>query len=159
MIIHIISVGRLKDKWLREGCAEYIKMISGHAQIRETEIPDEKLPDSPSEKLIAQALSAEAERITAAIPKGSAVIAMCIEGKQLSSEELSAGLDDLCLQGKSTVTFLIGSSYGLADSLKARADVRLSMSRMTFPHRLAKVMLCEQIYRALSISSGGRYHK
>ncbi|MBQ7990304.1 MAG: 23S rRNA (pseudouridine(1915)-N(3))-methyltransferase RlmH [Oscillospiraceae bacterium] len=159
MIIHIISVGRLKDKWLREGCAEYIKMISGHAQIRETEIPDEKLPDSPSEKLIAQALSAEAERITAAIPKGSAVIAMCIEGKQLSSEELSAGLDDLCLQGKSTVTVLIGSSYGLADSLKARADVRLSMSRMTFPHRLAKVMLCEQIYRALSISSGGRYHK
>ncbi|MBQ8978585.1 MAG: 23S rRNA (pseudouridine(1915)-N(3))-methyltransferase RlmH [Oscillospiraceae bacterium] len=159
MIIHIISVGRLKDKWLREGCAEYIKMISGHAQIRETEIPDEKLPDSPSEKLIAQALSAEAERITAAIPKGSAVIAMCIEGKQLSSEELSARLDDLCLQGKSTVTFLIGSSYGLADSLKAKADVRLSMSRMTFPHRLAKVMLCEQIYRALSISSGGRYHK
>ena len=159
MIIHIISVGRLKDKWIKEGCAEYIKMTGGYAQVHETEIADEKLPDDPSEKLISAALEAEAVRITAALPKGCAVVAMCIEGKMLSSEELSEKIDSFCLQGKSTIAFIIGSSYGLAPSLKQRADLKLSMSRMTFPHRLAKIMLCEQIYRALNISAGGKYHK
>ena len=134
-------------------------MIGGYATVHETEIADERLPDAPSDKQIAAALSAEAERILDAIPKNAAVIAMCIEGRELSSEELSGKLSDMCISGKSTIVFIIGSSYGLSDKVKSRADLRLSMSRMTFPHRLAKVMLCEQIYRALSIAAGGRYHK
>lgn len=159
MNIHLIAVGKLKEDYFREACAEYAKRIGAFGKIKITELNESRLPDDPSEKEIAAALETESKAILAAIPSGSAVIAMCIEGEQLSSEQLSARLDKFALDGKSTVCFIIGSSYGLSDSVKKAAALRLSMSKMTFPHRLARVMVLEQLYRALSISGGGKYHK
>lgn len=159
MNIHLIAVGKLKEDYFRAACSEYAKRIGAYGKIKITELAEARLPDDPSEKEIAAALEAESKAILAAIPSGSAVIAMCIEGTQLSSEELSARLDKLALEGKSTVCFIIGSSFGLSDSVKKTAALKLSMSKMTFPHRLARVMVLEQLYRALSISGGGKYHK
>lgn len=159
MNIHLIAVGKLKEDYFREACGEYAKRIGAYGKVKITELSEARLSDSPSEKEIAAALEAESKAILAAVPSGSAVIAMCIEGTQMSSEELSARLDKFALEGKSTVCFIIGSSFGLSDSVKNAASLKLSMSKMTFPHRLARVMVLEQIYRALSISGGGKYHK
>ena len=159
MLINIISLGRLKDKWIKDGCAEYIKMLGGYCTVKETEFSPVRLPDAPNDRQIQTALDAEAEMILDAVPKGSAVIAMCIEGRMMSSEQLAQKLSDFALGGKSTVCVIIGSSCGLSDRVKQRADLRLSMSPMTFPHRLAKVMIAEQLYRAMSINAGGKYHK
>ena len=159
MLINIISLGRLKDKWIKDGCAEYIKMLGAYCTVKETELSPVRLPDEPNDKQIQNALDTEADMILAAVPKGSAVIAMCIEGKLMSSEQLAGKLADFSLSGKSTVSVIIGSSCGLSDKVKSRADLKLSMSPMTFPHRLAKVMIAEQLYRAMSINAGGKYHK
>lgn len=155
----VIAVGQLKEKYFREAADEYKKRLGGAGKVAEIEIKEEKTPDSPSSAQIEAALAKEAERILEAIPKRSYVVTMCIEGKQMSSEELSRTLDNVSLQGKSSVCFIIGSSHGLSDRVKAVSDLKLSMSKMTFPHKLARIMLFEAIYRAGEISAGSKYHK
>ena len=155
--IQIIALGKCKESYLREACKEYEKRLSRFCQLQVTELEPVPLPQNPSEKEIATALEKEgAELLKRA--KGFC-IAMCIEGKQLSSEELSAMLDNAAITGKSTVDFIIGGSYGLSNKVKNRADFKLSMSKMTFPHQMARMVLSEQIYRAFEISSNGKYHK
>ena len=149
--IRLICVGKLKEKFYLEACKEYEKRLSTLCRMEILQLEEE--PDRPG------ALAKEAEKIRAAIPAGSYVIAMCIEGKTMSSEELADRFSRFALEGKSQLTFLIGGSVGLHPSLKAQADLRLSMSPMTFPHHLARVMLLEQIYRGYQILEGSRYHK
>ena len=157
--INVITVGKLKENYLRDACNEYTKRLGAYSKIKITELAEARLPDNPSEKEIENALENEAKAILTAIPSGSAVIAMCIEGKLLSSEEFSARLEKFAVEGKSTVCLIIGSSFGLSPTVKNAAHLRMSMSPMTFPHQLARVMLLEQLYRGLSISNNGKYHK
>lgn len=157
--IIILCVGKLKENYLREACAEYAKRLGRYADFKITELDEERLPDDPSQAQINSTLRKEGERIIAKIPQGAKVISMCIEGAQKSSEQLAKTLSDFAVSGDSTVVFIIGGSWGLSDEVKNRSSVRLSMSKMTFPHQLARVMLCEQIYRAFQINSGGKYHK
>lgn len=157
MNIKLIVIGKLKEDYLRSACAEYIKRLSRYCTLEVHELDECRLGDDPSEKEIASALEREAERIMK-YAKGM-IIPMCIEGKQLTSPELSQTMTDAGVNGFSTVTFIIGSSFGLAPSIKALGSLKLSMSKMTFPHQLARVMLLEQIYRAFSIAEGSKYHK
>ena len=157
--ITILCVGKLKERFYQEAAAEYVKRLGRHCKLDVVELPESRLPEDPSPGEIQRALAAEAAAIREKLPRGGAVIALCIEGKPCSSEELSRRIIDFGVQGKTQITFLIGGSVGLDRSLKARADLRLSMSPMTFPHHLARVMLLEQIYRAYQIQSGSRYHK
>jgi 23S rRNA (pseudouridine1915-N3)-methyltransferase len=157
--VTLICVGKMKEKFYIDAAAEYIKRLGASCRITVTELAEIKKSQTPSEKEIDAALLRESEAIKAAIPKGSAVIAMCIEGKQLSSEELSDSIAGFAGAGVSKLCFIIGSSDGLHDSIKSMASLKLSMSRMTFPHHLARVMLLEQLYRAFSIQNGGKYHK
>ena len=150
--INVITVGKLKESYLRDACAEYEKRLGAYSTIKVIELAESRLPDSPSQKEIANALENEADMILKKITPQSAVIAMCIEGKMMSSEDFSHKLEGFALEGKS-------SSYGLSDRVKSAAHLRLSMSPMTFPHQLARVMLLEQLYRAMSISANGKYHK
>ena len=158
-MIKIIAVGRLKEKYLKEAFAEYEKRLGAFCRLTVDEIDQEKLSDDPSEKEITRALETEAERILQKIPAGSYVIPMCIEGKQLTSEKFAALISKESAAGAGTFVFVIGGSFGLSDRVKQRADFRLSMSEMTFPHRLARIMLAEQIYRAFSIINNRKYHK
>lgn len=157
--ITLITVGKLKEQYLRDAVAEYEKRLSTLCSLKIVEIEPTRLPDSPNPSQVAAALDAESVKILAAVPSGAYVIPMCIEGRQLDSEELSKKLSSLGVSGQSNVCFIIGGSYGLSDKVKAKADFKLSMSKMTFPHQLARVMLLEQIYRAFKISTGGTYHK
>ena len=157
--LDIICVGKLKEQYLRDASAEYVKRMQTLCRLTVTEIAPEKLSDNPSQKEIDKALEAEGKKIIEKIPKGAAVFSMCIEGKQRSSEELSRELDELALTGISNAVFIIGGSFGLSDEVKAKSKYRLSMSKMTFPHQLARIMLLEQLYRAAQISLGTRYHK
>lgn len=157
--ITLITVGRLKEQYLCDAVKEYEKRLSTLCTLKNVEIDAAKLPDSPNESQINSALETEAEKILAAMPNGAYVIPMCIEGKQMDSEELSRKLSDIGISGQSNVVFIIGGSYGLSDRVKQKADYKLSMSKMTFPHQLARVILLEQIYRAFKISRGGTYHK
>ena len=159
MQINIIYVGNIKDKYLSDAVKEYEKRLSTLCTLKNVEIDAAKLPDSPNDSQINSALETEADKILAAIPGGAYVIPMCIEGKQMDSEELSRKLSDIGVSGQSNVAFIIGGSYGLSNRVKQKADYKLSMSKMTFPHQLARVMLLEQIYRAFKISQGGTYHK
>lgn len=156
--INLITVGKLKESYLRDACAEYTKRLGAYCHIKITELPESRLPDDPSEKVIKAALDTEAEAILSAAGN-STVIAMCIEGKMMSSEELARKFESLAVGGNSSVSLVIGSSFGLSDKVKNAAALRLSMSPMTFPHQLARVMLLEQIYRAMSILGNGKYHK
>ena len=131
-------------------------------KFRVVEVSESRLPDTPSEADMAKAVASEGERLMKEINRGGTdvfVIAMCIEGREMPSEKLARTLERAAVDGRSRVDFVIGGSYGLSEAVKARADLRLSMSPMTFPHQLARVMLCEQIYRAFSISAGTKYHK
>ena len=157
--ITVICEGRLKEKYLRDALDEYKKRLSAYCKLNIIELQPHRIPDNPSANEIAGALETEGKEILSKIPNGAKVCAMCIEGKQLSSEELSANIDESAIQGYNNFTFIVGGSYGLSDAVKTRAHIRLSMSRMTFPHQLARVMLLEQIYRSFQISSGGKYHK
>ena len=156
--IKIIVVGKLKEKYLVDGCAEYLKRLSAFGKIGVIELDESRLPEKPSQGQIEAALSNEGERILEKA-KGTAMIALCVEGELLSSEQLAAKLDDLEVKGSGSVSFVIGSSFGLSPKVKAAAAVRLSFSRMTFPHQLMRLMLTEQLYRACSISAGMKYHK
>ena len=156
--ITVLCVGKLKEKFYADAAAEYCKRLSRYCKIEVTELPETRLPEDPSPAEIKKALAAEATAIRQKL-EGGAVVAMCIEGQTCSSEALSQKLAAFALEGKSRVTFLIGGSFGLDETLKKQADWRLSMSPMTFPHHLARVMLLEQIYRACQIAEGTRYHK
>jgi 23S rRNA (pseudouridine1915-N3)-methyltransferase len=157
--VTILCVGKLKEKFYTEASAEYLKRLQRHCKCEIVELAEYRLPDDPSPAEIQKALATEAAAIREKLPKGGAVVAMCIEGKTCSSEELSRRMADFAVAGKTQVTFLIGGSVGLDASLKQQADWRLSMSPMTFPHHMARVMLLEQIYRAYQIQQGTRYHK
>ena len=158
--VNLIVVGKLKESYLREACAEYVKRLGAFCKLTITELPESKLPESPSEKEIFTALANEGKSI-AAILSGKACynITMCIEGKQLSSEKLAEKIGSISVEGKSALNIVIGSSHGISEDVKKLSDLRLSMSEMTFPHQLARVMVLEQIYRAFQILNGGKYHK
>lgn len=157
--IKIISVGKLKEKYFIDAAKEYEKRLSAFCNFEAVEITPEKLSDNPTENEILAALKKEAAAIEKKIPSGALKIAMCIEGKQMPSEKFSRYINDAAVNGRGCIVFLIGSSYGLCEQLKAASDLKMSMSEMTFPHKLARVMLTEQIYRAFKISGGGTYHK
>lgn len=157
--ITVLCVGKLKEKFYLDATAEYAKRLSRYCKLDILELPESRLPEEPSPAQIQQALDAEAAAITAKLPKGGALVALCIEGAPCSSEEMSRKMQQLAVSGKTQLTFLIGGSVGLSESLKRRADWKLSMSPMTFPHHLLRVMLLEQIYRAYQINAGSRYHK
>ena len=157
--VTILCVGKLKEKFYTAAVAEYVKRLSRFCQLDIQELPESRLSDSPSQAEIDQALAAEAATIESKLPKGSAIIAMCIEGKELSSVQLAQKMNEFAVGGASHLTFLIGGSVGLSEQLKRKADFRLSMSPMTFPHHLARVMLLEQIYRGYQIQAGTKYHK
>ena len=159
LTITIIAVGRLKDKFYEDAAAEYVKRLGAYAKVNIVELRAADLPEDPAPALVADALKREGQEMLRKIPAGAYVAALCIEGKQITSEDMAALLTDAPLAGKSQLVFLIGGSYGLSDEVKKRADARLSMSRMTFPHRLARVMLLEQLYRGFKIARGERYHK
>ncbi len=160
MNINIICLGKLKESFWREAAAEYSKRISAYAGFKITELAESRLGDKPSQKEIERALDTEGNLILSCIPeKGCLNIAMCVEGRQLSSEELADKISLAGVNGLGTVNFIIGSSYGLSESIKRMADLRLSISKMTLPHQLARVVLTEQIYRALSINANAKYHK
>ena len=159
MNIHILCVGRLKEKFYANAVAEYQKRLSGYCRLQITELPEEKLPQEPSQAQIDAALRKEAGAIRAKLPPNSSVAALCVEGRTRSSEELAGLLRTWEIDPAKHLVFLIGGSYGLDEALKREAWVRLSMSPMTFPHPLARVMLLEQIYRGFKINEGSRYHK
>ena len=157
--VSIICVGKMKEKFYIEAAAEYVKRLSRFCKLEITELPEDRLPEDPSKAQIEAALAKESEAIRAKLPSGAMIVAMCVEGKTRSSEELAALMEQSANQGGSHVVFLIGGSFGLHPSVKALAAVKLSMSPMTFPHHLARVMLLEQIYRAYQINAGSKYHK
>ena len=155
----ILYVGGEKESYFREAAAEYRKRLGAFCEFSEKTVKDEKLPAEPSEAHVAAALEKEADRLLAQFQPKTYRVALCVEGKELSSQELASLFDDVATRAYRGVTFVIGSSEGLSPRVKEACDLRLSMSRMTFPHRLARVMLLEQIYRAFSICAGMRYHK
>ena len=157
--VTILCTGKLKEKFYLDAVAEYVKRLSRFCKLEIIELPEERLPEDPSPAQIEAALSKEADAVRGKLPQGCLLIALCVEGKLCSSEDLAAFLSESAVRGGSHVVFLIGSSFGLHPSLKAMAAKRLSLSPMTFPHHLARVMLLEQIYRAYQINSGSRYHK
>lgn len=157
MNVNIIALGKLKESWFREACAEYQKRLSAFAKVTVKEPEPELLPQNPSPAQIEKALEKEADAIRSCI-KGGANIAMCIEGKTLSSVQLAEKIENIA-NTNSTINFIIGSSFGLSENFKQSCDFKMSMSPMTFPHSLARVMLLEQVYRAFSINNNGKYHK
>ncbi len=159
MNIHIIAVGKLKEKYLTEGCKEYLKRLGTLCKINIIEVDEYKLGDNPKPSEIDICLKKEGENILSKIPKNSAVIPLCIEGKQMPSIKFADLISKLAVDGISDISFIIGGSYGIWDEIKNKGKYKLSMSEMTFPHQLARLMLLEQIYRAFSITSGTKYHK
>ena len=156
--IEIIYLGKIKEKYFKEAIEEYVKRTQKFCSIKLINLKGEKLPDNPSKAQIEAALNKEGNEILKKI-NGNKFIAMCIEGKELSSTELAKKIENYKLNGCSKLIFVIGSSYGLSEQLKQKADFKLSMSKMTFAHRLACTMLCEQIYRAFNILNGTKYDK
>lgn len=157
--VTLITIGKLKEKFYLSAATEYEKRLSGYCQFRLLELPEVRLPDSPSAAEIAAGLDKEAELILTKIPKGAWFCVLTPEGKLVSSEQLAQKLSEIKVSGKSNACFLIGSSFGIAASLKEKADYKLSMSPMTFPHHLARIMVLEQLYRAEAIQAGSKYHK
>ncbi len=157
--VTLICVGKMKEPYLVAAFEEYRKRLGAYCRFTLTELPEQRLAEDASEKAIAAALEKEAEEIEKRIPAQSVVVAMCVEGEQRSSPDFARAIAAWCNAGRSQLCFLIGGSCGLAERLKRRADLRLSVSKMTFPHHLFRVMLAEQLYRALNILDGGKYHK
>ena len=157
--ITLICMGKLKEKFYTEAAAEYAKRLKAYCAFQLIELPECRLPEDPSAAQIAQGLQKEAELIRAKLPKGCFFCVLTPEGRLLSSEQLADTLRLAKLGGRSGVCFLIGSSFGIAPEIKALADLQLSMSKMTFPHHLARVMALEQLYRAEAIQAGSKYHK
>jgi len=158
MTINIICVGKIKESYFLDAAAEFEKRLRRFCNINIIPIPDKSIPDNPSEAECNAVLEKEGELILKKIGKSDVVVALCIEEKQLSSEQLAKKMEELQMHA-STIDFIIGGSLGLSDEVKKRADFRLSMSSMTFPHRIARLMLEEQIYRAFKIMANETYHK
>lgn len=159
MNISIVTVGKLKEKYLKQGIEEYLKRLGSYAKVEVYEVSDEKAPEELSETEMVQVKQKEGERILAKINPDTYVIALAINGKLKSSEQLADSLDKLATYGKSKVAFVIGGSLGLSDEVLKRSDEQLSFSKMTFPHQLMRLILVEQIYRAFRINRGEPYHK
>lgn len=157
--VTLITMGKLKEKFYISAAAEYEKRLKGYCQFKLLELPEVRLPDNPSPAEISAGLDKEADLIFTKIPKGAWFCVLTPEGKMLSSEALADKMKDMKVSGKSSACFLIGSSFGMAQRVKDRADFKLSMSPMTFPHHLARIMVLEQIYRAEAIQAGSKYHK
>jgi 23S rRNA (pseudouridine1915-N3)-methyltransferase len=156
--VTVITVGSLKEGYLREAVAEYKKRLSQYARVDEVEIKEERINNEDNRAEINAALDKEAEKILAAVPKDAMKIALCVEGKQYTSEELARLVGEGNDRG-GKIAFIIGSSYGLSDRVKRECDVRLSFSKLTFPHQLMKVILFESVYRSFTILAGKCYHK
>ncbi|MBE6933730.1 MAG: 23S rRNA (pseudouridine(1915)-N(3))-methyltransferase RlmH [Ruminococcaceae bacterium] len=157
--ITLIAMGKLKEKFYLSAADEYCKRLKGYCNFQILELPEYRLPENPSPAEISAGLEKEAELILAKIPKGAWLCTLTPEGKILSSEDFAEKLKEIKLSGKSNACFLIGSSFGIAPRIKERADFKLSMGPMTFPHHLARIMVLEQLYRAESIQAGSKYHK
>ena len=157
--VYLICVGKLKEPFYKDACAEYAKRLSAYCKLTVVELPETKLPPRPSQSEIDAALEKEGEAIRAKIPPSARVAALCVEGRLRSSEELPRMFPVPGRSLEKHMVFLVGGSYGLHPSIKAEASLQLSMSPMTFPHHLARVMLLEQIYRAFKIQEGSSYHK
>jgi len=157
--VTLLCVGKMKEPHYVAAFEEYRKRLGAYCRLSLTEIAEQRLPEAPSEKEIAAALEKEAAEIEKAIPQGAYTVALCVEGRQMSSPALAKCIGDQQTAGRSRLCLIVGGSCGLAERVKQRADLRLSMSEMTFPHHLFRVMLAEQLYRALNILDGGKYHK
>ena len=157
--IQLLCVGKLKEKHFTAACEEYQKRLSAFCKLTVTELPEVRLPENPSQAQIDGALEKEGAAILAKLPKGGKLVALCVEGKPHSSEELARLVRTWQDSAARHLVFVIGGSFGLHPSIKERAELRLSMSPMTFPHHLARVMVLEQIYRACQIAAGTKYHK
>ncbi|MDR3643933.1 MAG: 23S rRNA (pseudouridine(1915)-N(3))-methyltransferase RlmH [Clostridia bacterium] len=157
--INLVCVGTLHEGYWQQACAEYVKRLTGRCRLTVTEITEQRLPSAPSPAQIAAGLDAEASKILPLLERSAFCAALCVEGGQLSSQLLAQRLSELMVHGTSSASFVIGGSFGLSQRVKQRADLLLSMSDMTFPHQLARVMLCEQLYRAFTILGGEKYHK
>jgi len=159
MAVTIICVGKLRERFFADAAEEYLKRLKRIMPVSVIELPDEPEPAQPSEKLNEAVMKREGEKMLSRIGAQDHVIAMCIDGKQYESTELAGKIQNLFTQGKSNITFLIGGSLGIHPDVLKRANERMSMSKMTFPHQLARVMLLEQLFRAAKINAGERYHK
>ena len=159
MKIKVVTVGKLKEKYLKDGIAEYSKRISRFAKLEMIELADEKTPDRASESENQKILEIEGQRILSKVSDRDFVIVLAIEGKTFSSEEFSKHLEEASIKGFSTLTFIIGGSLGLSSSVKNRANLSVSFGRLTLPHQLMRLVLLEQIYRAFTIQQGSPYHK
>ena len=157
--ITLIAMGKLKEKFYLSAAAEYEKRLKGYCQFKIIELPESRLPETPSPAEIQAGLDKEADMILSKIPKGAWFCILTPEGKMLSSEQLAQKLRDVKISGKSSACFLIGSSFGISQRIKEKADFKLSMSPMIFPHHLARIMVLEQLYRAEAIQAGSKYHK
>lgn len=159
LTVNVICIGKLKEKYWIDAIKEYSKRLSAFCKFSVVELPECKTNQDPNQKQIAHILQEEGKSILSKIKTGDYTVAMCIEGKIISSEDLSHLVEDVQLQGKSTLNFVIGGSWGLSQAVKKSADFKMSMGKMTFPHQMARVMLTEQIYRAFQIINNGKYHK
>lgn len=159
MHIQVVTVGKLKEKYLTQGINEYLKRLSAYAKVHIIEVADEKAPENLSPAEETQVKAREGERILAAVKPDAYVIALAIDGARWSSEQLAGELDRLATYGRSSVAFVIGGSLGLADAVLARADQRLSFGAMTYPHQVMRLLLLEQVYRSFRINRGEPYHK
>lgn len=157
--IYLVCVGRLKERFYQDACAEYLKRLSPYCKLTLLELPEERLPQTPSQGQIDAALEKEGQAIRSKLPPNTSLVCLCVEGRLRSSEELASLVQTWEHNSAKHLAFVIGGSFGLAESLKAEAWVRLSMSPMTFPHHLARVMLLEQLYRSFKIDEGSSYHK
>ncbi len=158
MKITIVCAGKIKEKYLSAGIAEFMKRLKPFAQVEIREIHEEKMPDSPSDAEKEQVLTREGEKLLKLVPEGSYLFVLDVFGKEKSSEELAASIDKLGLSGRSNITFLIGGAFGLSSEVRKAADELLSFSQMTFTHQMVRLLLVEQIYRAFKINRGEKYH-
>ncbi len=157
--ITLITMGKLKEKFYLCAADEYAKRLGAYCRFKLIELPEHRLPDNPSPAEISAGLEKEAELILAKLPKGTWLCVFTPEGKELTSEGFAQKLSEVKISGKSSACFLIGSSFGISQRIKDKADFRLSMGKMTFPHHLARIMVLEQLYRAEAIQAGSKYHK
>lgn len=159
LAVKLVCVGKMRERFFTDAFAEYAKRLRAYCRLECVELTEQRLSDEPSPNEIAAALAREAVEIEKNIPPDAFVVAMCVEGRQMKSEGIAALIAARADSGKPKLCFLVGGSFGLDERVKRRADMRLSMSEMTFPHHLARVMLAEQIYRGFKINEGSKYHK
>lgn len=159
MQINIIYVGNIKDKFLADAVAEYEKRLGAYCKVQNIELKESRVPENASDAEVAAAIAEEGKRILSVLPKKSYKIALAVEGKELSSPDFARQLEKAKDAGNAQITFIIGGAFGMAEEVKAACDFRLSVSKMTFTHRMMRFILLEQVYRAFNILSGGKYHK